>query len=92
MFYYYELKDCSHSGMIIRKNKENRREHYYNKKSKNWEPIGIMIRYFWPESDTFEMYEELSEEEVLRMIKDEKRLFTLIISDILLINLILKVK
>jgi len=55
--------------MIVRVNNENHHEDYFDMREKAWKPIGIMIRYFFPDSETFEMYEELSEKKAMKMIK-----------------------
>ncbi|MDT2614182.1 hypothetical protein P7D46_10770 [Enterococcus dongliensis] len=69
MFEYYLLSDSQYSGLIVRKNKSTRAEFYYDKIKNKWLSIGIMNRYFWPESDQFEMYKEITEQEVLEAIK-----------------------
>ncbi len=68
MFEYYMLKDSNYNGMIVKKEKETRKEFYFDANEKVWKPIGIMLRYFLPESDTFELYEELSKEKALEVI------------------------
>lgn len=65
MFDYFKLNDSNYNGMIVKKDRETREEFYFDTKNKSWKSISIMIRYFWPESDTFEMYESLSEKQVL---------------------------
>ena len=53
---------------FTKKEKETRKEFYFDANEKVWKPIGIMLRYFLPESDTFELYEELSKEKALEVI------------------------
>lgn len=69
MFSYFRLKDRQYNGLIVKKDRTTRKEFYYDEKQQDWKPISIMIRYFWPESETFEMFEELSEEKVKAAIR-----------------------
>lgn len=56
---YYRLTSQQHNGIVVRVN-EDRTESYYDSAEMQWKPVAIMINYFWPDSDTFEMYEELT--------------------------------
>lgn len=56
---YYKLTSQQHNGIVVRVN-EDHSENYFDSDEAQWKPIAIMIHYFWPESDTFEMYEELT--------------------------------
>ncbi|MBO0456296.1 hypothetical protein JZO77_06030 [Enterococcus hulanensis] len=69
MFEYYLLCDSQYNGLIVKKSKSTRDEFYYDKNKNDWVPIGIMNMYFWPESDQFEMYKEITEQEALEAIK-----------------------
>lgn len=69
-FRYYRLLDKKYNGTIVKKNSKTCEEFYYNFKTMRWEPIGIMIRYFWPESETFEMYEEITETQSLNYLNN----------------------
>lgn len=73
MIEYYELTDRKHKGMLIKKDLEIRDEFYYNLDKRGWMPIGIMIRYYWPDSSTFEMYRIITEEEVLCLIESREK-------------------
>lgn len=64
MFSYFRLKDSQYNGLIVKKDRTTRKEFYCDEKQQDRKPISIMIHYFWPESETFEMFEELSEEKV----------------------------
>ncbi|WP_442759841.1 hypothetical protein [Enterococcus italicus] len=68
MYTYYKLTSLDYNGTIIRINTENHHEDYFNTKEKVWKPIGIMIRYFSPDSDIYEMYEELPKKEVMEAV------------------------
>lgn len=68
MFKYYQLNDSKYNGLLIKMNQKNNEEFYFDKKNKQWQPIAIMIRYFWPESDTFEMYEELTDKKMRELV------------------------
>ncbi|WP_270235229.1 hypothetical protein [Lacticaseibacillus suilingensis] len=66
MFHYYRLTSRDYHGMIVRKS-DDLTEEYFNTGTSKWEPIGIMTRYTWPESDTFEMYDELTEAQAKKL-------------------------
>ncbi|AXY24775.1 hypothetical protein CL176_01390 [Suicoccus acidiformans] len=66
--YYLLLSDDEFNRVLVKKNIETREEKYFNPTNNNWEAIGIMIRYFWPDSDTYDMYEELTEEEAMEIV------------------------
>lgn len=68
MYGYFKLTSNQHNGMIIRVNEENHHEEYFNTETEKWTKIGIMLNYFFPESDTYDMYEELTEKEVKKII------------------------
>lgn len=63
---YYKLTSQQHNGLVVRVN-EDRTENYYDSSEKQWKPVAIMIHYFWPESDTFELYEELTTKELKKL-------------------------
>jgi len=63
---YFKLTDKANKGMILRA-EGNYVESY--RKERGWVRDGIMIRYTFPESETYDMYEEISEEEALKAIK-----------------------
>lgn len=67
MFGYYKLTSTEHNGMVIRVNEENHHEEYFNTETKKWARIGIMMNYFFPESDTYDMYEELTENDIKQL-------------------------
>ncbi|MEL7571313.1 MAG: hypothetical protein AAGU14_12230 [Eubacteriaceae bacterium] len=63
---YFKLTDEKNKGMILRA--EGTTVESY-RKERGWVRDGILIRYTFPESDTFGMFEEISEEEALKVIK-----------------------
>ena len=69
MFSYFLLKDSEHEGMLIKRNDINRQEFYFNNETKRWTPIAILMNYFWIESDTFEMYDKISEQQAKELLK-----------------------
>lgn len=68
MIKYYLLTDSEHNGMIIKKNIDTRDEWYFDRENEEWSPIAIMLRYFWPESDTFEEYDEITSKKAMEII------------------------
>ena len=63
---YYRLNDLDHLGLIVRT--DGPIEHKYVT-GMGWVKTGLMIHYFCDESDRYDMYTELSEEEALAAIK-----------------------
>ena len=63
---YYRLTSQQHNGIVVRVNKD-RTENYYDTAEMQWKPVAIMINYFWPDSDTFEMYEELTAKDLEKL-------------------------
>ena len=59
---YYRLLDSEYNGLIVRANEKV--QQYYDAQSKKWINTGIMLFYFSDESDTYGMYEEISENEI----------------------------
>lgn len=59
---YYRLLDQTHKGVIVRM--EGREQQQFIP-GRGWVDSGILIHYFWPESDTFERYKVISEDEAL---------------------------
>lgn len=62
---YYRLLDHEHKGTIVRAEGRVYEEHV---PQKGWVRSGILIHYFWPDSDTYGMCEEISETEALSSI------------------------
>lgn len=63
---YYKLLDPENKGIIVRAEGKNQEEYV---PQKGWVRSGILLHYFWPESDTYDMFEEISESEALQAIK-----------------------
>ena len=62
---YYRLLDPKHENMIVKA--EGSIQQRYEPQ-KGWIRTGIMLEYFWPDSDAYNMYAEISEEEALKEI------------------------
>lgn len=63
---YYRLLDSEYNGLIVRA--DDGLQQYYDQDTKGWVDTGIMLFYFSDESDTYGMYEELTEEQALELI------------------------
>ena len=63
---YYKLLDPKNKGKIARAEGRNQEEYVPRK---GWVPSGILLHYFWPESDTYDQFEEISEAEALAAIQ-----------------------
>lgn len=57
---YYRLLDTENYGTIVK----TEGQRHYKLEDGKWIRSGIMLHYFWPESDRFELYEELTAEEI----------------------------
>lgn len=67
---YSRLDDWDEKGTVIRKEKSGaHKESWWNPEHQEWERIGIMNSYFWPDSDTYEMYTELTRSEAMAHIR-----------------------
>jgi hypothetical protein len=64
--YYYRLLDPQHKGTIV---KTEDKSQYQFELGKGWIRTGIMLDYFFPESDTFDQYEEITEDEASKSIQ-----------------------
>ena len=62
---YVRLTDREHLNNIVRCRGENW-ERYVDGE---WKQTGILIEYFCDESPLYEMYEEISEKEAMKIIK-----------------------
>lgn len=62
---YYKLLDNAHLNMVVKA--DGRVQHEYIK-GQGWVRSGIMLEYFCDESDTYNMYEEISEQEANKLI------------------------
>ncbi|MDR0921524.1 MAG: hypothetical protein LBM95_03970 [Lactobacillales bacterium] len=65
MFDYYVLNDEKHKGLLIRQNRETMDEAYYSVAFSQWTPCQLLVNYFLLESDVFNQYELLTEEEAI---------------------------
>lgn len=61
---YFRLLDTENMNTIVRA--EGRSQQQFVKE-KGWVETGIMIDYFCDESDVYNMYEEISEDQVLKI-------------------------
>ena len=64
---YVRLTDFKNRGTIVRCN--GRIQHRYDTKTKEWVRSGILMEYFCDESPLYDCYEEISEEEAMKIIK-----------------------
>jgi len=62
---YYRLLDAAHDGVIV---KTDGRLHYEYDPVKGWVRSGILLHYEWPESETYGMYEEITEAQANKAI------------------------
>jgi hypothetical protein len=62
---YYRLLDPKHKGTIVRGAGKIQEQFF---PGKGWLRSGILLHYFSPESDTYDMYEEISEADALASI------------------------
>jgi len=62
---YFKLLDPAHENTVVRA--EGRSQQHFIP-GRGWVESGIMIRYFSDESETYGSYEEISEEEALKLI------------------------
>ena len=62
---YYRLLDPKHKNTIVRAEGRSQQQHIPDK---GWVESGIMISYFSDESDTYGMFEEISEADALASI------------------------
>lgn len=67
MLRYYRLTDNQHLNRIVKA--EGRKQYIFNENERKWVRSGIMIQYFSDESDTYDMFEEITEEEALSQLK-----------------------
>lgn len=67
MMTYYRLQDPKNKGVIARAEGRNQQQCI---PGRGWVDSGILIHYFWPDSDIFERYEIISEEEAMAEIGD----------------------
>ena len=63
---YYKLKDTIRKGMIVRA--DSSEAQYRFVPEKGWVRSGVMLHYFSPESPTYDLFEEISEQEALAQI------------------------
>jgi len=56
---YYRLLDPKRKGTIV---KTDGNEQYLFDPKTGWIKTGVMLEYFWPDSDIYDRYEEISEQ------------------------------
>lgn len=59
-------------GMIVRAH--NGYQEYYDKDKNEWIKTGVLMLYFCDESEVYDLYEDISEEEALKSIKEKVKL------------------
>lgn len=64
---YFRLLDRKNRGIIAKA--DGRIHHEYDREKKEWVRSGVMIEYFCDESDTYGMYEEITEKEAMSLIQ-----------------------
>lgn len=69
---YFRLTDRENKGMILRAEGSYVQSYRIGR---GWVRDGIMIRYTFPESDTYDMYEEIDEAEAISTINSENYRF-----------------
>lgn len=62
---FYRLTDPANENTIVRANGRSQQQFIPDR---GWVESGIMLRYFCDESDTYGMYEEISEQEALKLV------------------------
>lgn len=65
---YFKLLDPKHENTIVRAEGRSQQQHI---KGRGWVESGIMLHYFSDESDTYDEYEEISEDEALKIISQQ---------------------
>lgn len=60
MYTYYKLLDEKYNGFIVRSHGD--KSEYFDVRTGKWIETGLMIRFFSDESDSYNMYEIISEE------------------------------
>lgn len=68
MYTYYRLLDKLNKNTVVKADGRNQQQLI---KGKGWVRSGIMIDYFSDESDTYNMYEEISEKEAMSIIGEK---------------------
>ena len=63
---YFRLLDNNHKDVVVRADGPNQEEYDPNKREWVWS--GIMIDYFSDDSDTYNMFEEISRDEALVVV------------------------
>lgn len=72
MYKYFRLLDKVHKNTVVRANGRDQQQFI---KEKGWVQSGIMIDYFSDESNTYDLYEEISEKTALSLIGEKNALF-----------------
>ena len=65
---YYKLLDRVNRGTVVRAEGENQQKHTA---ARGWVDSGIMIQYFCDESPVYDMYEEITKEEMQKLTGGE---------------------
>ncbi|MPW25957.1 hypothetical protein GC105_09155 [Alkalibaculum sp. M08DMB] len=62
---YYRLLDPKNINTIVRAQGRSQQQYI---KGKGWIESGILLDYQWPDSDTYDRYEEITELEALKHV------------------------
>ncbi|MBL1225377.1 hypothetical protein [Enterococcus sp. BWR-S5] len=68
---FYRLLDSDYFGTIIKVSGKN--VFRFDLELNDWKETGLMILFYSDESDKYELYEEISEEQANDFIKEAKR-------------------
>jgi hypothetical protein len=62
---YFKLIDREHYGTVVRAKGRSQQQHIHGH---GWVESGIMILYFCDESEYYDLYEEITEDEAMKLI------------------------
>ncbi len=66
---YYRLRDIEHQNTIVKG--ENDGKCYEYVQNEGWVRSGIMTKYFCDESDYYDLFDEITEEEAMKIISEQ---------------------
>lgn len=64
---YYKLTDHENNGSVVRAQGRSQQRYF---KNRGWVESGVMMKYFNDESPYYNSYEEVSEEEAMKIINN----------------------
>ena len=65
---YIRLLDVGHKDTVVRCEGHHWKQYFAGV---GWKQTGILLDYFCDESDTYDMYEEISEEKARRLVEQQ---------------------